>query len=264
MNNLYELDQSQIDKFYDDGFLLLDYTIDLSLIDQALQDMQSLHKTKPKKDSYQHGERVQDAWKYSQAVHALATEKNVLRALDKLYGRKALPFQTLNFPIGTQQKLHSDTVHFNSMPSGFMAGAWIALEDVDMENGALIYYPGSHKLKEYNMQDLGYEAGRKHYPDYENFMENWAKTSGNEPYYGVMKKGQVLLWHANLLHGGSKHIDKKRTRHSQVTHYFFEGCKYYTPMSSTPDKIHWRNPTWIPREPESLAARFKRFVFSHQ
>jgi ectoine hydroxylase-related dioxygenase (phytanoyl-CoA dioxygenase family) len=149
------------------------------------------------------------------------------------------------------------------MPSGFMAGAWIALEDVDRENGALVYYPGSHKLQEYNMQDLGYEAGRENYPDYEHFMENWAKTAGNEPYYGVMKKGQVLLWHANLLHGGSKHIDNSRTRHSQVTHYFFEGCKYYTPMYSTPDKIDWRDPNWIPREPEKLTAKIKRFIYSH-
>ena len=263
MNRPYELDQSQIDKFYEDGFLLLDFTIDLSLIDQALRDMQTLHKKKPKKNSYQKGQRIQDGWKYSEAVHELATEKNVLHCLDKIYGRRALPFQTLNFPVGTEQKLHSDTVHFNSMPSGFMAGAWIALGDVDRENGALVYYPGSHKLQEYNMQDLGYEAGRENYPDYEHFMENWAKTAGNEPYYGVMKKGQVLLWHANLLHGGSKHIDNSRTRHSQVTHYFFEGCKYYTHMYSTPDKIDWRDPNWIPREPEKLTAKIKRFIYSH-
>jgi len=264
MNSNFELDQSQIDKFNNDGFLLLDLNIDLSLIDQALEDMQTIHLKKPKMDFYQQGQRIQDGWKYSKAVHGLATEKNVLRCLDTLYERKALPFQTLNFPYGTQQKLHSDTVHFNSMPSGFMAGAWIALEDVDRENGPLVYYPGSHKLQEYNMQDLGLEAGRQQYADYEAFMENWAKTSGNDPYYGVMKKGQVIFWHANLLHGGSKHTNKKRTRHSQVTHYFFEGCKYYTPMSSTPDNIHWRDPTWIPREPESLKAKIKRFFFSRK
>lgn len=264
MNSTFKLDQSQIDKFNNDGFLILDESIDASLIDQALEDMQTLHLKKPKIDYYQKGQRVQDAWKFSEAVHSIATDKNVLSSLDALYGRRALPFQTLNFPYGTQQKLHSDTVHFNSMPSGFMAGAWIALEDVDRENGALVYYPGSHKLKEYNMQDLGLDAGREYYADYESFMENWAKTSGVEPYYGVMKKGQVLLWHANLLHGGSKHIDKKRTRHSQVTHYFFEGCKYYTPMSSKPDSIHWRQPTWIPREPESFSSRVKRFFLSHK
>lgn len=262
MSNRYNLDQSQIDKFYENGFLLLDFTVDLALIDRALHDMQKLLKENTNKKKYTKG-RIKDGWKYSKAVHELATEEKVLHCLDSIYGRKALPFQTLNFSVGTEQKLHSDTIHFNSMPSGYMAGAWIALEDVDRENGALIYYPGSHKLKELNMQDLGFEANRENYPNYENFMENWAKNSGEKPYYGVMKKGQVLLWHANLLHGGSEHIDKSRTRFSQVTHYFFDDCKYYTPMYSTRNKIDWRNPVWIPREPKKLTSKIKRFIFSY-
>jgi hypothetical protein len=53
------------------------------------------------------------------------------------------------------------------------------------------------------------------------------------------------VWSANLLHGGSPQRDKNRTRKSQVTHYFFEGCKYYTPAISEPDNVHWRNPQWI-------------------
>ena len=31
----------------------------------------------------------------------------------------------------------------------------------------------------------------------------------------------------------------------QVTHYFFENCKYYTPMHSTPGKLAYRKPEWI-------------------
>ena len=32
------------------------------------------------------------------------------------------------------------------MPEGFMCGVWVALEDMDMDNGPLVYYPGSHQL----------------------------------------------------------------------------------------------------------------------
>lgn len=46
------------------------------------------------------------------------------------------------------------------------------------------------------------------------------------------KKGQALIWSANLLHGGCPHIDKNHTRWSQVTHYYFEDCIYYTPAFS--------------------------------
>ena len=42
-------------------------------------------------------------------------------------------------------------------------------------------------------------------------------------------------------------IDEKRTRYSQVTHYFFHDCLYYTPMLSDPflNKIAFRNPVDI-------------------
>src|SRR6202012_4631720 len=55
-----------------------------------------------------------------------------------------------------------------------------------------------------------------------------------EPVTFLPKKGDALIWAANLLHGGGKHTEKSRTRWSQVTHYYFEDCAYYTPMRSDP------------------------------
>ena len=48
-----------------------------------------------------------------------------------------------------------------------------------------------------------------------------------------MKPGQALIWAANLLHGGKKIIDKKKTRLSQVIHYHFENCKFFFLSRST-------------------------------
>ena len=48
------------------------------------------------------------------------------------------------------------------------------------------------------------------------------------------RKGQALIWTANLHHGGSPQADKAKTRHSQVTHYMFKGCAYWTPLQSNP------------------------------
>jgi hypothetical protein len=36
------------------------------------------------------------------------------------------------------------------------------------------------------------------------------------------------------MHGGTTQLDPGRTRWSQVTHYFFDDCAYYTPMMSDP------------------------------
>ena len=190
--------------------------------------------------------RVQDAWKTIDEVRQLATDKRIALALEQLIERKPLPFQTLNFPIGTRQSTHSDTVHFNSIPSGYMAGVWVALEDIDADNGPLRYYPGSHKLQEYSMQDFGLEAGVENYPKYEECIQKLVEDEQLAVEYGTIKKGEALIWHSNLLHGGAAQKDLSRTRNSQVTHYYFDGCKYYTPMDSASGKPKFRYPFRIP------------------
>jgi hypothetical protein len=47
--------------------------------------------------------RLMDAWTYNEDVRALACDPQVLRLLDDLYGREAIPMQTLNFRVGTEQ-----------------------------------------------------------------------------------------------------------------------------------------------------------------
>ena len=60
------------------------------------------------------------------------------------------------------------------------------------------------------------------------------------------KAGEIIIWHGNLLHGGSKVLDNSLTRLSQVTHYFFEGCAYMTPIFDTINNknnlLKWRKP----------------------
>ena len=51
----------------------------------------------------------------------------------------------------------------------------------------------------------------------------------------LLRKGQAVVWAANLLHGGAPITRPGATRRSLVTHYFFEGCSYFTPMLSDPD-----------------------------
>ena len=131
-----------------------------------------------------------------------------------------------------------------------MVGLWVALEDIDAENGPLVYYPGSHKLPCYSMQDLGLETGYENYHAYEQRIQDVIAEQGLIPEFGVMKKGEAIVWHANLLHGGAARKDVNRSRHSQVTHYFFEDCQYYTPMESRPGKLKFRRPFWIPDTPD--------------
>lgn len=191
--------------------------------------------------------RVQDAWREVEAVRQLALEPVVLEILRCLWGREPFAFQTLNFPVGTQQHLHSDAVHFHSEPAGFMCGVWVALEDIHPDAGPLMYVPGSQRLPYLQARDVGYRQQAGITPTQEIFHEAWlamveAKQLRCELF--TPRQGQALIWTANLLHGGSAARDPSLTRWSQVTHYFFEGCLHYTPMLSDwpQGPVAWRHP----------------------
>jgi hypothetical protein len=236
------LSEGQVAQFHHDGYMVLDPMLPEALLDRAVSD---LAKHPDVAADRHHGSRVFNGWKASPAVRSIALAPRVMRALRQLYGREPRPFQTLNFPIGTEQKVHSDIIHFNSDPETYMCGVWVALEDIDMSNGALVYYPRSHVLPVVRMEDVAPGPGPDYYPLYEDHIARLVKAKGLEPHYAVLKKGQALIWAANLLHGGSAHRDKGRTRHSQVTHYYFEGCQYYSPLSSYGGYRHIYRDDWV-------------------
>jgi hypothetical protein len=194
------------------------------------------------------GLRLQDAFKFDDDVRAIAANPVVIGVLSLLYGRRVFPFQTLNFPVGTQQHFHTDAVHFSCVPERFMCGVWVALEDVGPDQGPLIYYPGSHKWPIYTNEHLDVPAHDvTDQGIYEPVWSELIRVSGIEQKRFFPKRGQALIWTANLLHGGAPQANPNLTRWSQVTHYYFENCAYYTPMFSDPfnGKVLFREPTNI-------------------
>lgn len=180
--------------------------------------------------------RVQDAWRRSPAVRALALNPKLHEALRAAYGRPSFAFQTLNFERGSEQELHSDVIHFSSLPERFMCGVWIALEDVEPGSGPLVYYPGSHRLPLPTMRAMGVNAETPAPEDYERyFVPRFAEiiaASGLAPKELIIRQGQAFVWAANLAHGGSPITAKGSTRRSLVVHCYFDDCVYFTPMVS--------------------------------
>ncbi|EKS9799909.1 phytanoyl-CoA dioxygenase family protein [Burkholderia contaminans] len=180
--------------------------------------------------------RIQDAWINDPDVKAIAANRQLIELLGRLYGRPAFPFQTLNFRVGTQQKLHTDSVHFSSIPPRFMCGVWVAFEDISPDSGPLHLVPGSHS---WPMIDNAV-AGRRGFGSLDEsaqlpYQEIWdaiIEEKGTSAKTFEARKGQALIWCANLLHGGSHQANPNMSRWSQVTHYFFDDCIYYTPAFS--------------------------------
>ena len=188
--------------------------------------------------------RVQDAWLRSPAVRKLAAFPKIVNMLSLAYGRRAFPFQTLNFQRGTEQAVHCDTIHFHSEPERFMCGVWIALEDIAPASGPLEYVLGSHRLPVLTMQGAGVNQPEPTHQDYQRHylpaLQRRLETAGLPHATATLKKGEALVWAANLAHGGSPIADPAATRRSLVTHFYFEGCFYYTPMMSDPARQRYQ------------------------
>jgi Phytanoyl-CoA dioxygenase (PhyH) len=238
--------------FERDGFLMFDPEIPENTIDRAVKDAElgppgrwlQFRRRNPPPDPG----RVTDGWAVSPSVKAIALAPAVLKLLRTLYGREPRPFQTLNFRVGTQQPAHSDAVHFNTEPPGYMCGVWVAMEDIGADSGPLVYYRGSHKLPYASPQTVGIEVApgqqavshEEYEARYEPYIKQLIEREGLEAQYATLRKGQAMVWAANLLHGGSPVQVPGRTRRSQVTHYIFEGARLWTPLLSAGDQRAWR------------------------
>jgi hypothetical protein len=229
----------QATSLHEKGFCVIDLRDNawLAKIDDVVENLQPRLEADLK--LWECGEsgppRLQDGWINHASVRALALEPTVLDLLRHLYGREPFAFQTLNFAVGSEQHFHSDAVHFHSYPNGFMCGVWIALQDVQPESGPLIYFPGSHRLPYLSARSLGLgrdEVMEEQHP--QRFFEPSWQQAVNEHEFEkqqfLPKRGDLLIWHANLLHGGELVQDKSSRRWSQVNHYFFANCLYTTPM----------------------------------
>jgi hypothetical protein len=62
--------------------------------------------------------------------------------------------------------------------------------------------------------------------------------NGLKPEYFLAKRGDVLIWHANLLHGGSPRQNTLRTRKALVCHFFAKGCVCYHDYSGSLSYLH--------------------------
>ena len=130
-------------------------------------------------------------------------------------------------------------------PEGYLIAAWIALEDIGPDQGPLEFYPGSHRLpfistKEYPSGNTHWTIGSESNKKYEKKMVEVVQEQKLQPKTFLAKKGDVLIWHANLIHGGQAIQRDGATRKSMVAHYFCEGVICYHEMSQRPALIEKR------------------------
>jgi phytanoyl-CoA hydroxylase len=175
------------------------------------------------------GCRLLDVYFYSVAARRVMFAAPIARFLHLLFERDILAFQSLSFEQGSQQGMHQDTAYVVVSSPLEMAASWIALEDVQPGAGALRYYEGSHRLPEFcfSGEHKYWDPQRDGPAQHDQFargLHTNAEAMGLPIREFQARKGDVLLWHADLAHGGCPitHANPKVSRRSLVTHY----CPY--------------------------------------
>lgn len=149
----------------------------------------------------------------------------VIEFLTAIFESKPKAFQSLTFWKGSEQDIHKDTayVKIDGAPM-HIAASWLALEDVHPGTGELQYYVGSHRDPDFLFAgEHKWMSTAPH--QHESFLQSLHDDAAN---YGhrkssfLAKEGDILIWHADLAHGGARISRPGSTRQSLVTHFTHE------------------------------------------
>jgi phytanoyl-CoA hydroxylase len=170
--------------------------------------------------------KLLDVIAHSQTAREIVFAAPIVRFLSLVFERPVLAFQSLYFRWGSQQDIHQDTAFVKVSSPLELAASWVALEDIQPNSGELEYYVGSHRLEDYL-----FDGAHKWMPfrsdEYDAFVASLHQRSearGLERQRFLPKKGDALIWSADLAHGGRKNAEGV-TRKSLVTHYCPASCE---------------------------------------
>lgn len=220
-----------------DGYVVLPDVLEDSLIDAINAEVQAIIDAHGEQPIAEYKGEFVNLFLKSEPVKQAMCSPRLYQWLDLILGRRALPFQTLNMPVSSQQGTHSDEILMTTHPPGFLIAAWYALEDITDDCGPLKVYPGSHRLPYVGAREVGIpagasnaECGRIYDENYYGLMERHVLEQKLEPRTYLAKRGSALLWHSNLMHGAHPCERADATRKSLIVHYFGEGVEHYSDL----------------------------------
>jgi len=151
----------------------------------------------------------------------LMSNPAIVTFLEAVFNQQVVVMQSLTFLYGSQQPTHQDFPWVTANDPSHLAAAWIALEDIKIDSGPLYYYLGSHKMPKFDFgSGILYKPWSTKTPlDYAAYLDKTCEELKYPKEILLIKKGDVLMWHGALAHGGSPIQNPEQTRKSFVCHY---------------------------------------------
>jgi len=113
-------------------------------------------------------------------------------------------------PKARGQELHQDNYYLRVKPGTCMA-AWVAIDDVDAENGGMRVVPGSQNMDIACPEKADLRV---------SFSGDYVRVpEGLQAVHCDMKAGDVLFFNGSLIHGSTPNTSSDRFRRSLIFHY---------------------------------------------
>ncbi len=243
-------DNSEAVTFYrDQGFVVVESIFDDEAIDQLKDHYEGIATERQQKGKtpYQ-GHLMAHTWD-SKILDVAKTQK-LLAVIERLLGGRfdLLHSQVTFKPPGDMGfSIHQDNYYNRANPADSIIAVWIAIDDADEENGALVVYPKSHLAP---LQDVKKDwvhfaqrapgllvqkllnkmlARERDYFQVSEVIERFAEAqvpADYEPITAAMSRGSVGFMHGNLLHSSGTNVSAERFRRNLLLNYIRHGADY--------------------------------------
>lgn len=164
--------------------------------------------------------KINDLYLESPLVRSVMLDQRLREILKSLLDGEPLLMNSLNFERGSGQAAHVDTLFISPRKREKLVVVWVALESISPESGPLLVYPGSHKIEPFRAHNGGTRIEADEMPQFNHYMDTQLRKHKIKAKEFIAEPGDILIWHAQLLHGGKSIQNPEKTRKSLVCHFF--------------------------------------------
>ncbi len=262
----------------DEGYAVVPNAVDVALCDDINHRISTFKHGNAKavtRNLDEHGRlyRVVNLHLAVDTMTRLLVDNAAIPVCDRFFGEPTSLYTSLYYERGSEQPLHRDTPVFCTTPPERYLGVWVALDDVDEGNGPLRVVPRSHALPPIDVPRMRREVfgdgpiaadSSAGWNAYQGEVLRQCDEAGLSAVAVHVSKGDVIVWHPQLFHGGAPH-PSPRTRRSVVMHVTPKGVPvghmdvFFDPARAA-SKAKWG----YYQRGDRHVAKFKQVDFGHE
>jgi hypothetical protein len=212
-----------------DGVLVFPKLLDDGILDEYTAERSKLPKDRAQRSNFWAGWHYATPYMHCEALRVLALHPNIWHKINALIGEPMGLHLALTGFVSTERAWHQDTYLNPDYLWSYYLAVWIALDDVDPDSGPFEFVPGSHlwpalrreRLFRYMtpalQQNEAWPSATQNAVG--EICEREIERRGARTARFIPKKGDVLVWHSNLMHRGSLPKNPALERRALICHY---------------------------------------------